>query len=147
MKALSAMNFPLSTPFILSHKFWYVVDSCSLTSKKSLTISSYTVVIQQRAIHEFVGFLLFLLLLYSTFIQGDLIGCGLFQYSCICSDFLCDFICVSFRRMFHEVLRIKYIFLCLVKCSVAICQIHLVHNVCQLQNFPVQFLCGCSVHW
>ena len=36
MKALSAMNFPFSTAFIVSHKFGYVVPSFSLKSKKSL---------------------------------------------------------------------------------------------------------------
>jgi len=36
LQALRAMSFPLSTTFVLSHKFGYVVPSFSLNSKKSL---------------------------------------------------------------------------------------------------------------
>jgi hypothetical protein len=36
MKALSAMNFPLSTAFIVSQSFGYAVSSFSLISRKSL---------------------------------------------------------------------------------------------------------------
>jgi hypothetical protein len=40
MKVLSVMNFPLSTAFIVCHRFVYVVHSFSLSSRKSL-ISSF----------------------------------------------------------------------------------------------------------
>ena len=36
MEAFSAMNFSLSTAFIVSHRFGYTVPSFSLNSKKSL---------------------------------------------------------------------------------------------------------------
>jgi hypothetical protein len=36
LEAVRAMSFPLSTAFIESHKFGYVVASFSLNSKKSL---------------------------------------------------------------------------------------------------------------
>ena len=36
MEVLSAMNFPLSTAFIVLHKFGYVVPSFSLNSRTSL---------------------------------------------------------------------------------------------------------------
>jgi hypothetical protein len=36
LDALKAMNFPLRTAFIVSHKFGYVVASFSLNSKKSV---------------------------------------------------------------------------------------------------------------
>jgi len=36
LEALRAMSFPLSTVFIVSHKFGYAVPSISLNSKKSL---------------------------------------------------------------------------------------------------------------
>ena len=68
-KALRAMSFPLSTAFILSHKFGYVVASFSLKSKKSLIsffISSLTKVSLSRVLFGFhvnVGFLLIILLL------------------------------------------------------------------------------------
>ena len=35
-EALRAMSFPLTTDFIVSHKFWYDVSSFSLNSKKPL---------------------------------------------------------------------------------------------------------------
>jgi hypothetical protein len=36
LEALRAMSFPLSTAFLVSHKFVYGVPSLSLNSKKSL---------------------------------------------------------------------------------------------------------------
>jgi len=69
LQALRAMNFPLSTAFIVSHKFGYVVPSISLNSKKSFIsffISSLTKLSLSRALfnfHVYVGVLsLFLLL-------------------------------------------------------------------------------------
>ena len=73
LEALRAMSFPLSTAFIVSHRFGYVVSSFSLCSKKSLIsffISSLTKVSLSRILfsfHVYVGFLLFLLLLKTTF--------------------------------------------------------------------------------
>jgi hypothetical protein len=87
----SELSFPLSTAFIVSHKFGYVVPSFSLNSKKSLIsffISSLTKLSMSRvlfSLHVYVGFLLFLLLLKTILSHGDLMGCmGLFQSSCIC---------------------------------------------------------------
>jgi hypothetical protein len=67
--ALRAMSFPLSTAFIVSHKFGYVVASFSLNSKMSLIsffISSLTKVSLSRvlfSVHVNLSFLLFMLLL------------------------------------------------------------------------------------
>ena len=74
LEALRAMSFPLSTAFIVSHKFGYVVPSFSLNSKKSLIsffISSLTKLLLSKELisfHVYVGFLLFLLLLKTSFI-------------------------------------------------------------------------------
>uniref|UniRef100_A0ABK0LPH9 Fibronectin type III and ankyrin repeat domains 1 n=1 Tax=Rattus norvegicus TaxID=10116 RepID=A0ABK0LPH9_RAT len=67
-EALSAMSFPLSTAFIVSHKFGYVVPSFSLNFKKffiSFFISSLTRLSLSRALfnfHVYVGILPLLLL-------------------------------------------------------------------------------------
>ena len=67
MVAFSAMNFPLSTAFIVSHKFGYVVPSFSLTTTKSLMpffISSMTQRSLSRELFNFyecIGFAVFLL--------------------------------------------------------------------------------------
>jgi len=68
LQALRAMSFPLSTAFIVSHKFGYVVPSFSLNSKTSLIslfISFLTRLSLSRALFNFrvyVGFLPLLLL-------------------------------------------------------------------------------------
>ena len=65
LEALRAMSFPLRNAFIVSHKFWYVVSSFSLNSKKSLIsffISSLTKLSWIRVLfsfHVYVCFLLF----------------------------------------------------------------------------------------
>jgi hypothetical protein len=65
MNALSAVNFTLSTAFIVYHKFGYTAPSFSLNSRKSLASlflprsSDHSI----ETFHECVGFLLFLLLL------------------------------------------------------------------------------------
>ena len=41
LKALRAMNFPLRTAFIVSHKFWHDVSSFSFISKKTLIFSLF----------------------------------------------------------------------------------------------------------
>ena len=56
LEALRAMSFPLSTAFIMSHKFGYVVPSFSLNSKKSLLsfiISSLTTLSLSRALFSY----------------------------------------------------------------------------------------------
>jgi len=67
LQALRAMRFPLSTAFIVSHKFGYVVPSFSLNSKSliSFFISSLTMLSLSRALfnfHVYVGVLPLLLL-------------------------------------------------------------------------------------
>jgi len=63
LEALRDMSFPLSTAFIVSDKFGYVVPSFSLNSKKTLIsffISSLTKLSLDRALsnfHVYVGFL------------------------------------------------------------------------------------------
>ena len=71
--ALSAMNFPLCTAFIVSHRFEYVVSLFSLNSRKVL-ISFFISSLTQGwfsswlfNFHEFVGFLGVALLLNSNF--------------------------------------------------------------------------------
>jgi len=56
LQALRAMSFPLSTAFIVSHTFGYVLPSFSLNSKKSLIsffISSLTRLSLSRALFNF----------------------------------------------------------------------------------------------
>ena len=63
LQALRAMCFPISTAFIVSHKFGYVVTSFSLNSKKSFIsflISSLTRLSLSKALfnfHVYVGIL------------------------------------------------------------------------------------------
>lgn len=72
-KALSVINFSLSTAFVVSHKFGYIVPTFSLNYRKpliSLFISSLTqwsLNIELFSYHGFVGFLLFQFLLMSRF--------------------------------------------------------------------------------
>ena len=47
VKALSAMNFPLSSAFIVSHKFLYIVPTFSLKSMKSLIFFCITSLTQR----------------------------------------------------------------------------------------------------
>jgi hypothetical protein len=73
MEALSAVNFPHSTTFIVPHKFWYVDPQFSLNSRKyliSFIISSLIQWSLSRNMFSFcecVDFLLFLLLLKFSF--------------------------------------------------------------------------------
>lgn len=66
------LSFPVSTAFIVSQKFRYVVPSFSLNSKKSLIsffMFSLTKLSLSRVLfsfHVYVGFLLFLLLLKTS---------------------------------------------------------------------------------
>jgi hypothetical protein len=66
------MSFPLTTAFIVSHKFGYVVLTFSLNFKNSLIsflISSLTKLSLSRELfsfHMYEGFLLFLLLLKTS---------------------------------------------------------------------------------
>ena len=72
LEALSAMSFSLSTVFIVSHKFGYVVASFSLNCKKSLIsffVSSLAKVSLSRVLFSFplnISVPLFLLLLMMT---------------------------------------------------------------------------------
>jgi hypothetical protein len=65
LEALRAMSFPLSTAFIVSHKFCYDVSSISFNSKKPLIfffISSMTKLSLSRALFSFHVYVCFLLL-------------------------------------------------------------------------------------
>jgi hypothetical protein len=70
IKALSAMNFPLTAAFI---KFGYAVPSFSWNSRKFLisffipSLAEWSLSRELFSFDEFVGFLLFLLLLKSSF--------------------------------------------------------------------------------
>ena len=73
VRVFGAVKFPLSTTFIVSHKFGFVVLSFYLSARMSLTsffISSLTKLLFRIEIfiyHGYVSFLLFLLLLKSSF--------------------------------------------------------------------------------
>jgi hypothetical protein len=64
MRALSVMNFPLSS-FIVSHKFEYVVPSLSLNFRKSLiylfisSLSQWSLSRELFSFHKYVGFFFF----------------------------------------------------------------------------------------
>jgi hypothetical protein len=112
MKIPIAINFPLSTAFIVSHMVGYHASSFSLNSIKSLIsffISSLTKLTLSRELfsfHAYVVFLLYLLLLKSS--HGYLIECmGLFQSSCICWGLVYIQLYGQFWISFHEVLRKK----------------------------------------
>ena len=147
------MNFPLSTAFIVSHKFGYDVSTFSLNSRKSLIsffISSLTKLSLSRELfsfHEYVGFLMFLLLLKSSFNPwwSDKIQL-FFQFYCMYRELQCVWICGQFISKFHEVLSRRYIFLyfswtfskyqlnscsCRQSAGVFICLV-LVWRICQL---------------
>jgi hypothetical protein len=73
MKVRSAMIFPINTAFIVSHEFRYVLPLFSLNSRKFL-ITFFLYSLAQKSFsrcllnfHEAVGFLVFLLLLKSSF--------------------------------------------------------------------------------
>ena len=95
-KALNAMNLCFSTSFIVSQKFGYDVPSFSLNSRESLTsffISSPTQWSLSRELssfHELVGFMVFVLLMKSSFNPwwSDKIQ-WLFQFCCIFWSLLC----------------------------------------------------------
>jgi hypothetical protein len=122
MKALSAMYFFLSTAFIVSHKFVYILPSFSLNLKKSL-ISLFlhwpSYHWQLFSFHGYVGFLLFCCYWSLALVCGNLIGCiGLFQFSSICWDLFCDQLHGQFWRRFHEVLRRYFLLgLCDMQCG------------------------------
>ena len=68
MNELSVKNFPLSTAFMVSHKFEYALSSFSLTPRKSpiSSLTKWSLRIELVIFHETVVFLLFLLLLKSS---------------------------------------------------------------------------------
>lgn len=59
------MAFPLSTSFVVPHKFGYVVDSFSLNYWKSSISLFLSLSTELSSFYEFIDFLLFLLLLNS----------------------------------------------------------------------------------
>jgi hypothetical protein len=73
MRTLSSVNFPLGTAFIVSHKFGYVVPLFLLNYRKSFisffisSLAQYSLSRELFSFHKYVGFLLFLLLLKSSF--------------------------------------------------------------------------------
>ena len=67
MKALSAMNFPLNTAFIVSYRFGNDVSSFSLNSIKALISFFISFLTNLFSFHDYEGFLLFLLLSKSSF--------------------------------------------------------------------------------
>ena len=117
------MSFPLSTAFIVSHKFGYVVPSFSLNSIKSLIsffISTLIKLSLSREIfsfHQYVAFLLFLLLMSSNY-QSDnfndtqkhlflaLIKTNCIYCLCVASHspYWADLTCLSGKRM-HPALQ------------------------------------------
>jgi hypothetical protein len=67
---------------------------------------------QLFSFYEFVAFCCFWCW-YSALIRCGLIECRvLYQFSCICWDLLCDWVCGQFWRKFWEVPRRRYICLC-----------------------------------
>ena len=110
------MNFPLSTAFIVSLRFGYVVPSFSLNSKKIL-ISFFISSLTQEcfsswlfSFHEFVGFWGWNCCLILTLLHGDPIRhWWLLQFFCICGSLLCYPVCGQFSRRFHELQRRRYI--------------------------------------
>ena len=94
---LIAMGFHLSTVFIMSHKFGYIVPSFSSNSKKSFIFSlflpwlSYHLVMRCSASTCMWAFCYFCCYWTPVLVHGDLIGCiVLFQSSCICWDLFYD---------------------------------------------------------
>lgn len=129
MEALSALNCPLSTAFIMSHRFRYVVPSFLLNSRKSLISlflswpSGYS--IELFSFLKSVGFVLFLLLLNPALIHGSLIKYMLYLLR------LASWPSVANLGEGSVKCWEEGIFFCdWVKRSVGICQIHLSHNVC-----------------
>ena len=80
MKVLSAMNFPLSTTFIVSHKFGYVVHSFSLNSRKSLisfiisAMTQWSLSKELFSFHNFKDVCCFCCCWNPSLIPGGLIG-------------------------------------------------------------------------
>ena len=93
MEALSAMNFPLSTAFIVFHKFEYVVASFLLNSRKSLIsffISFLTKLSLSRELFNSRKYVDFLLLSKSSLNSwwSDKIQSVISVYFCACFSFL-----------------------------------------------------------
>ena len=113
-EALRTLSFPLRNVFIVSHKFGYIVASCSLNSKNSLIsfFISYHWVECFSASTCMWDFYYLCCYWRSPLFRGDLIGfMGLFKYSCICWGLFCDWLYGQFWRRCHEVLRRRYILL------------------------------------
>ena len=116
------MNSPLNIPFIVSHKFGYVVWSFLLNFRKCLIsffISSFLHWWFRWALfnfHVFMHFLKLVLVLNSNFKSwwsnkrhGNM---GSFHFSGICWCLLCYQVCGQLFRRFHELLRRRQILFC-----------------------------------
>jgi hypothetical protein len=80
MNVLSAMIFPVTTAFIVSLKFGYVVSSLFISSLPQWLLHS-----KLFSFYEYICVLLLCCCWSPTLIHGDLIGCkGLFQMSDTC---------------------------------------------------------------
>ena len=116
VEALRAISFPLSSAFIVSHKFGYVVASFSLNSKKSLislflSWPSYLWVECCSTSKYMWTFYSLCCYWRPALVHGNLIVCmGLTHSSCICWSLFCDPLYGQFWRQYHEVLR-RYIVL------------------------------------
>lgn len=118
MKSLCTMKFPLSSAFILSHKFQCFVPSFFIDFKKVFNLffpwsSDYW--LQLFSLHESIDFLLFLLFLKSSFnpqlaekVQGII---SIFFYLLPLAT--SNQVYGKFLRFFPEMLRRRYILLCL----------------------------------
>jgi hypothetical protein len=116
MKALRGMSFPLSTAFIVSHKFEYVVPSFLLNFKMyflSLFLSwpSYHWMKSCSASMCMWAFCCLSCNWRPALVHGDPIEyIRLIQSSCIGWGLFCVWLYSQFWRRYHEVLR-KYILL------------------------------------
>ena len=81
MEALRVVSFPLSNAFLMSYKFWYVIPSLLLNSKKTLIsffIFPWIIFNWVKSCSAFMCMLACCCFRYSwrpTFVHGDMIGC------------------------------------------------------------------------
>ena len=114
MKALSVINFPLNTGFIVSRKFKQILPSFSLNFRKSLisffiySLTNSSLSRKLFCFHEYMGFLLFLLLLKSS--HNPWWSAGMQAVISIFLYLLMLVLC-PFWRSFCEVLRVRHIIL------------------------------------
>jgi len=123
LEALRAMNFSISTAFIGSHKFWCVVTSFLLNSRKSLISLFHSWTSYHWEEHCLApmcmwAFCHFCCYWRPALVWGNLIRCmRLFQCSYICWGLFCDELYGQFSMKCWEDL-----FFCFrMKCSIGIC--------------------------